>query len=254
LKSDVAHLVAQLESGGLLVPLAKPIDDVPLGETMLAPEGQVKLVPHLLPDREGTCFVTLFTDADVLKTVGHYLEWTTSAGGDAASEDDDTSLQYCTLPARAALDLALQLIDDKEIHGLVINPSDESELILRRSEVGALAQGRAVPLIGYVHEIPYGAEDRRLVSELDAPLPSDFLAAVAECVQGIPGIASHRLQQTFNAERDLEPHPTLFIRLENESSIDHEQLNARLAAAFEGKLPAPGYIDVLFDDSAEQPR
>jgi SseB protein N-terminal domain len=242
LRSDVAKLVEQLEDGALLVPLAKVIDDVPVGEALVAADGEVRLAPHLLPDREGAYFVPLFTDADVLRTVGQYLEWST---------DGDDDLQYCTLPARAALDIALQLIDDTTIRGLVINPSDEHELILRRYEVGALAQGQAIPLVGYVNEIPMRADENRLVSELDkAPAP-ELIAAIESCLSGLPGVRGYRLQQTFNAERDVEPHPTLFLELPDPDAVDLDDLNRRLAETLDGKLPEPGYIDVLFDTGNE---
>lgn len=238
LRSDVAQLVAELDAGGLLVPLARTIEDAPIGEAVVASEGEVRLVPHLLPDREGVYFVPLFTDADVLRTVGQYLEWST---------EGDTELQYCTLPARAALDVALQLIDGTRIHGLVINPSDEHELILRRNEVGALAQGQAIPLVGYVHEIPMRADENRLVSELDRPPSPDLITAIDECIGAVKGVKGYRLQQTFNAERDLEPHATLFLELDSPEDFDIDALNRQLAEKLDGKLPEPGYIDVLFD-------
>jgi hypothetical protein len=64
-------------------------------------------------------------------------------------------------------------------------------------------------------------------------------------------VKGYRLQQTFNAERDLEPHPTLFLELVDPTSVDVEELNRRLAETLEGKLPEPGYIDVLFDTGTE---
>jgi SseB protein N-terminal domain len=234
--------VAQLDEGALLVPLARTIEDVPIGEALVAADGEVRLVPQLLPDREGAFFVPLFTDADILRTVGQYLEWST---------DGDDDLQYCTLPARAALDVALQLIDDTTIKGLVINPSDDYELILRRHEVGALAQGQAIPLVGYVNEIPLRADENRLVSELDKAPAAELIAAIDNCLSGLSGVKGYRLQQTFNAERDLEPHPTLFLELMDPTTVDVEDLNRRLAETLDGKLPEPGYIDVLFDTGTE---
>jgi SseB protein N-terminal domain len=239
LRSDVAKLVAAVDEGGLLVPLARAIKDVPIGEPLVADEGEeVRLAPHLLPDQDGVFFVPLFTDADALRTVGQYLQWTT---------EGDTDLQFCTLPARAALDMALQLIDEASIRGLVINPSDDHELILRRQEVAAIAQGIAIPLVGYVGEIPLRSDENRLVSELDKPPSKELLTAIEQCVSGVPGISGYRLRQTYNSERDLEPHPTLFLELKSPGDVDMELLNQRLAETLEGKLPDPGYIDVLFD-------
>lgn len=245
LRSDVAALAAALPTGGLLVPLATPIVDVPLGEPVSLEQGEVSLSPHLLPDQDGACFVALFTDADVLETVGKYLGWKTPTPDSAAGEPAD--LQYCTLPAPAALDLALQLIDNDEIQGLVINPSDEHELLLQRHEVGALSQGQGIPLVGYVKEIPISPDEVRLISEPDAPLDQTLQDAIRLCVSQLPGVQSHRVEQSFNRERDLEPHLTLTLCCQDPDSVDSKALNLLLSEHLENKLPPPGYIDVLFE-------
>lgn len=241
-RRDVTQLVQALPHGALLVPLATALDNIPLGEDVTPEDGEVRLVPHLLPEAERGLFVPLFTDPDVLKTVGHYLQWST---------DGDSELQYCTLPAQVALDLALQLIDGDRIHGAVINPSDEYELILSRNEVGALAQGKAVPLVGYVQEIPFGKDEAFLVSELDLKPSPELLEAIRTCLEGLTGVQGFDLKQTFNAERDLEPHPTLTLKVADETAIDMDELNRRLAKYIEGKLPEPGYLDVLFDSDLQ---
>ncbi len=241
-RRDVRQLVEALEEAALLVPLARTIDDVEVGKPMTPPE-EVRLVPHLLPNEDGAAFVALFTDADVLRTVGQYLEWTT--------EGDDT-LQYCTLPAKIGLELALQLIDGEQVQGAVLNPSDEYELLLSRNELGALAQGRSIPLVGYVQDIPLSADDKPLISELDRPPSPALLAALERCLDGLPGVSGHRLQQTFNAERDVEPHLTLVLEVADEQQLDARLLNERLSQHLEGQLPEPGYIDVLFDSGANR--
>lgn len=237
-RSDVAQLAAALPGGALLVPLAKALDDVPLGEDVVPEDGEVSLVPHLLPEQDGGLFVPLFTDADILKTVGQYLEWST---------EGDSELQYCTLPALVALDLALQLIDGKRVFGAVINPSDDHELLLSRDEVGALASGKAIPLVGYVQQIPLDKLEASLVAEAAEPPSPELLAAIKECVAHFPSVLDFELRHTFNPERDLEPHPTLVLKVTSEADIDLEELNQRLGDHVEGKLPEPGYIDVLFD-------
>jgi hypothetical protein len=235
-------LAAALPGGALLVPLAKTLADVPLGEDVVPDDGEVSLVPHLLPEQDGALFVPLFTDADVLKTVGQYLEWTT---------EGDTELQFCTLPALVALDLALQLIDGERVVGAVLNPSDEHELLLTRNELGALASGTAIPLVGYVQQIPLDKSEATLVSQTDQPPSPDLLAAIRECLKHFPSVSGFELRHTFNPERDLEPHPTLVLKVSDEASINLEELNQRLGDHVEGKLPEPGYIDVLFDSDQD---
>lgn len=237
LRREVAPLVAALDVGALLVPLAKSPDDLPIGEPIAA-EGEITLVPHLMPHPDGSVFVPLFTEADMLTTVGKYVEWLT----------DEEELQYCTLPAKAALDLALQLVDGEKVLGVVVNPGDDSELLLQRHEIGAFAQGQAIPLVGYVAELGHDPREKALVAELDEPPSPEMIAAIESCVSGVAGIKGYRLEQTFNAERDLEPHPTLTIELSGEAEVDRDKVASGLFESLEGKLPQPGYIDVLFEE------
>lgn len=257
-RSDVHVLTAALPQGALLVPLARAIADVPIGEEVVPEHGEVSLVPHLLPEKDGALFVPLFTDPDILRTVGKYLEWTTedaagtTADGDAeAGGAQSGELQYCTLPALVALDLAQQIIDGERVLGAVINPSDEFELVLNRNELGSIAKGQAIPLVGYVQEIPLGKDEASLVSQVDTNTDPALLAAIEECVDGLAGVHGFELRHTFNAERDLEPHPTLVLRVSNEFDVDLESLNRRLSEHVEGKLPEPGYIDVMFESDSE---
>ncbi len=234
---DVELLVRALPRGGLLVPLATEV------RSAQAPDGtdddeSVTIRPHLLPDRDGTSFVPLFTDADALVTVGEYLQWST---------DDSNELQYCTLPALVAVELALSLLADGTVVGAVINPSDEHELVLQRHELAALSQQQALPLVGYVQEIPVADDEEVLVAELAAPPSPELIAAIEACLAHLPHVDGYALEQTFNKERDLEPHPTLTLRVKDPEAIDANKLNELLAEKLEGKLPDPGYIDVLFD-------
>ena len=52
--------------------------------------------------------------------------------------------------------------------------------------------------------------------------------------------------RTFNAERDLEPHPTLRLV----TSADDSKLQGiadKMIEAIGKHLPPPGYIDIVFD-------
>src|SRR5207247_2414871 len=131
----------------------------------------------------------------VLEEVSDRLRWGTEGDG----------LDYCTLPAPAALELALEVVDEKKVYGLVIDPFQETELSLRRAEIAALAQGTPIPLVGYVTEIPIEPDERVLVAELDRPPSSELIAAIERALGGDPDVAGYSLRQTFNAERDLEP-------------------------------------------------
>lgn len=238
LRRDVVPLVEALDHGGLLVPLAKSIAGVPVGEVIHAEQHEeLTLAPHLLEAGDGTTFVPLFTDSDILRSLEQYLDWTT----------EGAELEFCTLPARVALDLALQLADGESVMGALINPSDDSELFLQRHELGSLVQGRPIPLVGYVEALPESPDEEVLIAELDEPPDAELIAAIDGCIERAGGVTGYRMQQTFNRERDLEPHPTLTIELAPDQEIDRDALSKSLFEALEGKLPDPGYIDVIFE-------
>jgi len=241
-RSDVAHLVDALDRGALLVPLKEPIQGVPVGEE-LELEEELSLVPHLVPDPAGQPFAVLFSDEDVLALVGAHLGWQTGDG----------DLECCTLPARIALQVAQQLLGDAKILGLVINPGDESELMLRRDELGSILQNKPIPLVGYVQAIPPGGDEKTLVSEMAEPPPAVVLDATKACQQRFPAITEINVTQQFNPERDLEPHLTLTLVVGNDpasQALDREAIHRYLVEQLDGKLPPPGYVDVLFESTS----
>ncbi|HTM45966.1 MAG TPA: hypothetical protein VL137_13490 [Polyangiaceae bacterium] len=233
-RSAVQAFVDHLDKVGLFVPLAKPLAGVEVGQAQQMGD-ELTLAPHLLPLADDWV-VALWSDRDQLQTVGQYLQWTT----------DGEHLDLCYLPARVALEFALQLIDDDKVKGLVLNPGDESEVFLSRQEAASIASNKAIPLVGYVQNIPEQPREQTLVSELDAPLPPDLLQLIEHWVKR-SDLAGYQLQQTFNAERDLEPHLTLLVKKGPAQSADERTLIAPLLSELEGKLPPPGYIDVLFE-------
>ncbi|HEY3500686.1 MAG TPA: SseB family protein [Polyangiaceae bacterium] len=235
LRRDVAALEAALDEASLLIPLAQGIDHVPEGEDV-ALEGGLEIFPHYIVDPEGLRFAALFTQPALLEPIAQALKWTTDGG----------ELGVCALPARIACELALGTIDEKEIQGLVIDPGAESELMLRRSELASIVAGHALPLVGYLHDLPPLDDEKVLVAENEPP-PAAFLAALEACLAGLPAVTAHRLERTFNPERDLEPHLTL--RLSTDGSKDRRALAHVVIQAVGELVPPPGYIDVLFDDA-----
>ncbi|HLV21785.1 MAG TPA: enhanced serine sensitivity protein SseB C-terminal domain-containing protein [Polyangiaceae bacterium] len=236
LRRDVQVLIDALEQGELLVPLAEPIPEAAHGERVEL-EGEMKIVPHVLLDPEGHVYCTAFTRGELIGPVADALSWTT------ASEE----LEYCVLPAPVALDMALQVIDEQVVLGLVLNPTAPSELLLRRSELASILQRTALPLVGYVREIPAQEDERTLIAEPADPPPPELVEAIAAVVEAAPEVTSFVLRRTFNAERDLEPHLTLSLRLAD-ADADRQALTERITGVVEDKLPPPGYIDILFDD------
>src|SRR5215471_16264030 len=236
-KRDVAELIAALRASRLMVPLAKRIANVPVGQEQEVGE-ELSLSPHLLFDDERVGYVTAFTENALIARATDEVGWTT----------DDGPLEYCTLPGQVVLELALGLSDDERIGGLLLNPLDSTELILRRHEIASIAQGRALPLVGYVGEIPFDPNEQRLIADMEGGPPEDVVRAI-EAVLEKASLSTYALKRTFNAERDLEPHLTLNV-VGAGATTDRAAVAGELAAALEGLLPPPGYIDILFDDPA----
>ena len=231
-KRDVAQLVLALRRARLLVPLAKRITNVAVGMEQEVGE-ELSISPHLLFDDERTGYVTAFTRPELVTRATDEIGWKT----------DEGPLEYCALPSQVVLELALALADDERIGGLLLNPLDGSELLLRRHEVASIAQGRALPLVGYVGELPYDPNEERLVAEMEGEPPEDIIGAI----EGVLRTTRYALKRTFNPERDLEPHLTLNV-LGTDPSEDRSDLARKVAEALDGLLPPPGYIDILFDD------
>lgn len=232
LRRHVEALIAALPEGELLVPLARDIPEAPEGERVEF-DGELTLVPHLLPDADGNLFSALFTYPEPLDPIVAALDWTT----------DGEPMKVCAFPARIALEMALNVIDEQNVQGLVIDAGSDSELCLTRSELSSILAGRAIPLIGYVGDIPEDGSSRTLIAET-GELPQGLLDRLATWAQSAPAVLSHRLERTFNADRDLEPH--LSLTLEVGPDADRRELFQGVTAALEGSLPPPGYLDVLF--------
>lgn len=240
-KRDVEGLVRAFRRSHLLVPLAKRMGEVPLGVDQEV-EDELSLSPHLLFDPDRIGFLPVFTRAEFIEKATLQVGWVT----------DDGPLEYCTLPGPAVLELGLAVVDDDRIGGMIVNPFDDTELMLRRHELGSIAQGRALPLVGYVSELPFSQDEQRLIAEMDGPPPEDLVRAIEGVLAGASreGQAlTYGLHRTFTPERDLEPHLTLNV-LGGGDTLDRAALGETLAAALDGHVPPPGYIDIVFDDHA----
>jgi hypothetical protein len=234
LKSDVAALVKALENAPLCIPLREHVAGIETGEQMTL-DRDLALSPHLLADPSGQLACVAFSNAELLRTAGDNFAWTT----------DGEDLEYCTLPARIALGMALNVIDDEDVIGIVFNPGDESELFLRRQELGSILQHRPLPLVGYIQGISADEEPATLVAEPGDPPPPELVQALETAVASFPEVVSHALRRTFNPERDLEPHLTLALKIQ--PNVDREHIANGITEAILDKLPPPGYIDVVFE-------
>jgi hypothetical protein len=180
--------------------------------------------------------VALFTTSELVADSAERMGWTT--------EGED--LGVCALPARIACELALELVDETSVVGLVIDAGHPSELVLRRVELASIVRGQPLPLVGYVADIPSEDGERTLIAEPSDPPPPKLTEELERCIAELPAVTRHRLVRTFNPERDLEPHLTLELAVAN--GTDRRALAERVVNAVADHLPPPGYLDVVFAD------
>jgi hypothetical protein len=233
-RRDVKALLEALEQADLLIPLAEPVSGATTGERTKV-QGELRLQPHFLPTPEGPLFAALFTSAPLLDAIGGQLGWRTGGG----------ELEFCQIPGGVALEMASGTLDE-HVHGVVIDAGADSELVLTAAEVRQLVTGQAIPLVGYVAAIP-DDHDRTLVAESGAPPPAELTAALERCLSELTELAGYELTRTFNAERDLEPHPTIKLKTHS-SDVDHQHLAAHVFQAVSPHLPPPGYVDIVFEN------
>ena len=233
-RKDVAALLDALEQADLLIPLAEPVVGATTGERKKI-EGELRLVPHFLPTPEGPQFAALFTSPPLLDAIGAQLAWRT--GNDA--------LEFCSVPGGVALQMASGTLDE-QVQGVVIDAGAESELVLTAAEVRKLVAGQAIPLVGYVAAIPDDNE-RTLVAEPGTPPSPELTQALERCLSELTELAGYELLRTFNPERDLEPHPTIKLKT-RAGKVDHQHLAKHVFTAISPHLPAPGYVDIVFEN------
>lgn len=234
-RRDVATLVESLPNGRLFVPLMRGIEDVEVGvETVLGDE--LSLAPHLLYDEDRRGHMLCFTRPELVEAAAKNVDLRTDGG----------ALEYCALPGAVAFEVALEVVDDARVVGLLVNAFDESELILRRHELASIVQGKALPLVGYVSEIPFSPDEERLIAKLDGPPPEALVQAIENVLSSRQSSPTYGLHRTFSPERDLEPHFTL--NLIGEVKHVDAALVKELSLALDGKLPPPGYIDIVWND------
>jgi hypothetical protein len=238
LRRDVRALLDRLPQGQLFIPLARNIEGMSDGKRLDIGDGEVKLVPHMLLDEEGNHYAALFTHPELMGTMERQLGWKT----------DDGALKFCTVPALFALDMALEVVDDEHVLGLVLNAGSDSELALRRSELSSMTHDKAIPLVGYVAALAPDEDEQTLIAEGGEPPAPALTQAIEACLAQLPIVQSYALLRTFNAERDLEPHPTLKLATAADESALSD-IARQMIDAIGKHLPPPGYIDIVFDRS-----
>ena len=184
-------------------------------------------------------FAVAYSEPELVESMQESLGWGTS-GGD---------LKFISVPSDVALDLAQVTIDSEPVTGLVFNPGTEHELVLRRDEVASLSQAVAIPLVGYVSELPPDADFEATVVE-GAPLPPEALMAALESAKSDNAdLVGYSVHTTFDPERDREPHLTITLVVIGRHDLNRGALAEAVMDEVGPLLPEPGYADVVFRDA-----
>jgi SseB protein N-terminal domain len=237
LRSLVQAVVDHLDEGALFLPLSEDIAGAPEGQE-LPLDGELSFRPHMVLDPDEKPYAVAFTDPSLAEEIEAALGWQTSG----------EELKFVRLPARAVLEIALEQVDGIPVEGLVIDPSTESELTLSRDEVQSISAGKAIPLVGYIEELPEGEEDGTQIVEGADPPPKALLDALDHAKKKLHHLVGYRVDTTFNPERDREPHLTITLHLRSPDS-PRGALADDVMELIAPHLPPPSYADIVFRDA-----
>ena len=239
LKSDVQVLIEAIAKGEVYIPLAEDMPDTPENEELDIGEG-ISFRPHMLLDPEHQPYAVCFTRPDFVATIQEEMQWKTS----------DDELKFVRGPVALALDLGQADADGQSVQGIVINPASEMELVLTRQEVGSILQGQALPLVGYVENLPPGLEEETIEIEGADEPPAALLEALRKSESEINDLVKVEVKTTFNPERDREPHLTLYLTVLSDDPEDRQAIAEDIMDETVQLLPEPGYCDIVFVEPA----
>lgn len=238
LKRDVQTLVDVLQTAEVYIPLSEDLPDAPEDE-QIELDGDLTFRPHMILGEERAIFAVAYSEPALVESMQSELGWSTSEG----------QLKFIRVPAEVALDLAQVTIDGEGVSGLVFNPGTDDELVLRRDEVASLAQGVALPLVGYVSELGPGDDAAATIVEGAAPPPQALVEALERVKRQNDDLTGFSLATTFDPERDREPHLTITLEVIGRHDLNRPALADAVMDEASEYLPAPGYADIVFRDA-----
>lgn len=238
LKSQVQLFVDALQEAVVYIPLSEDLPDAPEGE-QIELTGDLTFRPHMILNSDESIFAVAYSEPELVEPMQKALDWKT----------DGEELKFICVPPHVLFDLAQVDIDGEALSGLVFNPGTDQELVLQRDEAASLAQGTAIPLVGYVADLPPGAEEETQIVEGAEPPPSALLEALEAAVARIEDLVSVDVATTFNPERDREPHLSITLTVIGRDGLDRQKLADQAMEEAAPHLPAPGYADIVFRDA-----
>jgi len=238
LRSDVQVLLDALGKSHVYIPLSEDLPDTPDGEK-IEMKDELTFRPHMILNEDHSVFAVAYTEPALVDPMQKALDWKTS----------DDELKFICAPAEVAFDLAQLQFDGENVAGLVFNPGTDEELILQRDEVASLAQGKALPLVGYVSDLEPGADEETELLEGADPPPRALMDSLNESKEKNKDIIDVSVHTTFNPERDREPHLSILLTVIARTDIDRQKLADAVMDDAAPHLPAPGYADIIFREA-----
>lgn len=238
LKSQVAIFVEALKDAQVYIPLSEDMPDAPEGE-QIEFDGDLTFRPHMILNSDESIFAVAYSEPELVEPMQAALDWKTSGG----------ELKFICVPSHVLFDLAQVDVDGEQLSGLVFNPGTDLELVLQRDEAAAIGQGVAIPLVGYVADLPQGAEEETQIVEGAEPPPQALLLALERAVSQVENLVATEVTTTFNPERDREPHLTITLTVIARDGLDRQALADATMEEVASHLPSPGYADIVFRDA-----
>lgn len=235
LRRDVKLLCDALKEGWLFAGLAKRLSEGSDDRRVHLHAGQQIALHHLSHPETHEIACAAFTRLEFLTPLQEQLNWRTDGG----------PLEYCRLPARPLFEMILPDLNSGAVSHLVINPFQETVLELAKEEVAALVKNEPIPLKRYLQQLPIQENEQIIVGKPAVPPPAILVQVIENYVRTHPDLDGYNLFQMFNTERDTESH--LGLNLRAKSSSKREDIVREITLAMEGKIPPPGYIDIVFN-------
>jgi hypothetical protein len=237
LRSQVQVLVEALPECHVYIPLSEDLPETPDGERVEI-GGELTFRPHMILNQDESIFAVAYTDPQFVDVMQEALGWETSGG----------ELKFVCVPAHVAFDLAQMDLDGDKVSGLVFNPGTDKELILQRDEVASIAQGTALPLVGYVSELEDNSEEGTQIVAGAPPPPAALIAALEAARESQKDLVDVKVHTTFNPERDREPHLSIILTVVPRRELNRQALADAVMEDAAPHLPPPGYADIVFRD------
>jgi len=241
LRRDVKAFASALPNGKLFIPLSRRLEAPISGQKSFTVGTDTEIFAHTLthPDTKAVADA-LFTKKDLMTRCERDFGWKTDGG----------QLEYCAVPGNLILELVSKNLESGRTSSLVINPFHDSMLELQREEVLGLVKNEPIPLKHYLVGLPVQEDEKSMVGAPANKPSRELVDTILGYVLSHSDLSGYDLFQMFNEERDVEAH--LGLNIYSKSGKYDEEISNEIQLAIHGKLPPPGYIDILFNSEISE--